>query len=164
MNKKLKVILLAALFAALEFAVTCLVSFPIPVIQGAYINAGDTVLYLSACCVGGIWSALASGIGSMLADIMLGSAVYALPTLIIKGIMALVCSWIYRKKSNILGFFLGSLAGGCVMVTGYFVYECFLVGITTALLSIPLNLIQLGCSVVLAVLMYLPIKRIQAAA
>lgn len=69
LNKNLKTILLAALFAALEFVVTYLISFPIPIIQGAYVNAGDTVLYLGACYIGGIWSALSAGIGSMLADI-----------------------------------------------------------------------------------------------
>ena len=99
----------------------------------------------------------------MLADVMLGSAIYAIPTLIIKGTMALVCSWIYRKKSDLLGFFLGSLAGGCIMVAGYFIYECFLVGVATAALSVPLNLLQLACSVVLAVVLYLPIKKIRAA-
>ena len=155
--------MLAALFAALEFVVTYLISFPIPIIQGAYVNAGDTVLYLGASYIGGIWSALSAGIGSMLADIMLGSAIYAIPTLIIKGTMALVCSWIYRKKSDLLGFFLGSLAGGCIMVAGYFIYECFLVGVATAALSVPLNLLQLACSVVLAVVLYLPIKKIRAA-
>ena len=163
LNKNLKTILLAALFAALEFVVTYLISFPIPIIQGAYVNAGDTVLYLGACYIGGIWSALSAGIGSMLADIMLGSAIYAIPTLIIKGTMALVCSWIYRKKSDLLGFFLSSLAGGCIMVAGYFIYECFLVGVATAALSGPLNLLQLACSVVLAVVLSLPIKKIRAA-
>ena len=88
MNKRLKTLLTAAIFAALEFVVTYLVSFPIPVIQGAYVNAGDVVLYLGAALLGGPWQALAAGIGSMLADLMLGSAVYAIPTLLIKMTMA----------------------------------------------------------------------------
>lgn len=161
MNKRLKTLLTSAIFAALEFVVTYLVSFPIPVIQGAYVNAGDVVLYLGAALLGGPWQALAAGIGSMLADLMLGSAVYAIPTLLIKMTMAFLCAWIYRKKSDALGFLLACLAGGACMVAGYFVFECFLVGAAAALLSVPMNCLQWGCGLVLAMLLYYPLRKIR---
>lgn len=72
----LKKMLLAALFAALACVATMVISFPIPATQG-YINMGDCMVLMSGWILGGLYGALAGGIGSALADLLLGYTVYA---------------------------------------------------------------------------------------
>lgn len=75
---------------AIVTVATMFLSIPIPGFSGAYMNAGDAAVYLCAYMIGGWWGAACAGIGSALADILLGAMVYAPATFIIKGCMALI--------------------------------------------------------------------------
>ena len=172
MNKRLKTLLTAAIFAALEFVVTYLVSFPIPVIQGAYVNAGDVVLYLGAALLGGPWQALAAGIGSMLADILAAYPHYAPGTLVIKAVVALIAYVLFtalrrgkeqNTKNLILPLVISGIAGEIAMVVLYFVYASLLLGKGwAAAASIPGNLMQGLVGIIVGAALYVLISKSKA--
>ena len=75
MKKKTKIIVLAALFAALTCVATMVVKIPSP-LKG-YINLGDCMVLLAGWLLPPGFSFLAAGLGSALADVFAGYFVYA---------------------------------------------------------------------------------------
>ena len=61
-----------------------------------FVNLGDCFVLLSGWLLGPWWGAAAGGIGSMLADLLLGYGHYAPGTLVIKGLMALVGALVFK--------------------------------------------------------------------
>lgn len=160
MDKRLKKLVLAAIVAALVFVITFLIRIPIPATNGAYVNAGDSIVYLSALTPGGFFAAGAASIGSALADLLSGAGIYALPTFFIKAAMALVCYYILRRhRRQTVYFLLGSICGGIVMLMGYFIAEWLMFGIEYALLTTPGNVVQLVGGVAIALPLYLAARR-----
>ena len=141
MNTSTKKITYAAIAAAIVFLVTWTVKLPVPGTSGAYLNFGDVVITVTAFLLGGPAAAGAAACGSFLADLATGSAIYAVPTFFIKGLMALVCGAVSRKKTT-RGYILSGFAGGAVMVAGYGLFELFFFGAAYAAVSLPFNLIQ----------------------
>ena len=94
MNKKLKKIIISALFAALTFCATFVVKIPTP--TGGYVHLGDSIVLLSGWLLGPVFGTLAAALGSALSDLLGGYPTYILPTFIIKGLMALI--------ENLLGY------------------------------------------------------------
>ena len=93
-DKKIRTMVLAAVLAALACVATMVVQIPSP--MNGYVNLGDCFVLLSGWLLGPWWGAAAGGIGSMLADLLLGYGHYAPGTLVIKGLMALVgAGWAY---------------------------------------------------------------------
>ncbi len=134
----------AAVFAALCCVATMLISIPMPATNG-YINLGDGAVLLGAFLLGPVYGAAAGGLGSMLADLLLGYAAYAPGTLLIKGLMAALAALVLRalERKPLAGAVLGGLAGELVMVLGYFLYESTVLGYgLAAAASIPGNGIQ----------------------
>lgn len=82
-------LVLTGLLTALVFLFTFVVKVPVPFTSG-YIHLGDAMIFLSVLAVGPIHGAFAAGVGSMLSDLLGGYAQYALPTLVIKSVMALL--------------------------------------------------------------------------
>lgn len=151
-------------FSALFAAVICLATavFPIPLPFG-YVNMGDAFVLLGAIVLGPVHGALSAGIGAALADLFLGYGVYVPATFVIKAVMALVLCALLRVLRNAsvpraVKVLLGAVCAECVMVLGYFAYECILYGVSGALASIPGNLIQAG----FAVLAFCILDRINA--
>ncbi|NCB31324.1 MAG: hypothetical protein EOM66_07950, partial [Clostridia bacterium] len=123
-DEKVRLTVRIAMLCALVTVVTISMVIPIPNMTGAYVNVGDAIVYTCAYMLGGGWGALAAGIGSAAADLILGSALYAPATLVIKGLMALVAGKLMARgtgsfKSRLLAVALG----GLVMPLGYFLYE-----------------------------------------
>lgn len=142
-DDKVNLIVRIAMLCALTAVVTIVLVIPIPNLAGAYINAGDAIVYTCAFILGGGWGALAAGIGSAAADLLLGSALYAPATLLIKGLMALIAGRVMaRGAGTFLNRLLALALGGLVMPLGYFLYECILYGGAAALAGLPFNLIQ----------------------
>ena len=82
-------VVFVALFAALICVGTMLVQIPIPA-TGGYANLGDGVILIAAFLMGTGYATAAAGLGSMLADLLLGYVSYAPGTLIIKAGAALI--------------------------------------------------------------------------
>ena len=142
-NNALKKLVLAALFVALDLLFTRV--FCIYLMGGAERVSLQTLA--SAVCgwaLGPWWGAAAGGIGSMLADLLLGYGHYAPGTLVIKGLMALVGALVFKAfgKSTV-GTLVSGVVSEVIMVAGYFGYAALLLGKGIgAAASIPGNLVQ----------------------
>lgn len=136
-------LVLASVFAALCCVATMVIHIPIPATNG-YINLGDCVVLLGAFMLGPVYGMAAGGLGSMLADILLGYAAYAPGTLVIKGLMALGAALVFRAlRRSRFSALLGALTGELIMVVGYFAFESLFLGYgLAAAASVPANAIQ----------------------
>lgn len=160
-DNKIKMLVLAALFAALSCVATLVISIPIPATNG-YINLGDGVVLLGAFLLGPVYGMAAGGLGSMLADILLGYALYAPGTLIVKALMALCAALVLRAgRGKTAGLLLGALTGEAVMILGYFAYEALALGYGWAAAgSIPANAIQGTVGALVSILCYKALRAV----
>ena len=99
MNKSILQLTYSGLMAALTFVSTSILAFPVAFTNG-YIHLGDGFVMSCGVILGKRNGALAAGIGSALADIYLGYASWALPTFIIKALMAYLVGYIYEDLTN----------------------------------------------------------------
>jgi len=150
---KTRRITMVAIMAALIFVITWLVKFPVPGTGGAYLNFGDIIIYMCAYILGGPLTALAAAIGSGFADLAVGSAVYIIPTIIIKGLMGFVAGSINKKQN--LGFYVvACITAGAIMTGGYALFEYFAFDAAYALTAMPFNLIQWFGSAAISMLFF----------
>ena len=231
----------SAVFSALVCVATIIFTVYVPQTRG-FFNIGETMVYITALLFGPLVGGIAGGLGSMLADVILGYMEFAPATLVIKMCEGAVVGFLSRKTprreskkswraaTSILGVAVGLLlaaigstyycgnvevylgtstdpaftlwipaevwyligglvaflmvfagvrleptlgwtvlsitVGGLIMVTGYFIYELFLVG-PGAFAEIPVNIGQMSVGlivsipVVRAVWKYLPSLREQ---
>jgi uncharacterized membrane protein len=141
--EKKKLILAACVFAA-TLLMTCLLKIKI-VNDGfdkAYINMGDIGVYAAAALLGGPLGALAASLSSALADLFVGSAVYAIPSLIIKGSMALLTAQLLKRGSDWSNIAKTVSISGAVMTLGYFLFDLLFIRYGVAAFSLPLNALQ----------------------
>ena len=159
-NNALKKLVLAALFVALDLLFTRV--FCIYLMGGAERVSLQTLA--SAVCgwaLGPWWGAAAGGIGSMLADLLLGYGHYAPGTLVIKGLMALVGALVFKAfgKSSV-GALVSCVISEIIMVAGYFGYAALLLGKGIgAAASIPGNLVQAAMGLVIGLVLFFLLKR-----
>lgn len=163
-QRNIKRLVLAALFTALTVVATMVIRIPAPLV--GYANLGDTMVLLSAWVLGPVWGMAAGGIGSMIAD-LLGYPPYAVATLVIKALMALVAGGIFRamgrKGHRLAARLVGALAAETVMVLGYFAFEGVFLGLGwSAALNIPVNLVQGVVCLVAAVALAQVLERSKA--
>ena len=157
-DKKLKLMVVTGLMAALVCVATIAIQVPMPLTNG-YVNLGDCMI-LAAAWLLGPWSGFVAGaIGSVLADVLTGYAHYAPATFIIKGAMAVVFVLVMKAvsgkgKHELFGNILGGIAAELLMVAGYFLYAWLLLGknLSGAATSVPGNLLQGAFGVICGVL------------
>lgn len=126
------------MFASLTTVMTLLFRIPIPHAQG-YVNIGDAVVLLAALIMGpaaGFW---VGAIGSALADMIAGYAMYMPFTFIVKGLEGLSAGIIYQKTTN---KFLAVFIPALWMAFGYFITDWILYGITAAIAAVLMNILQ----------------------
>lgn len=145
-------VVLIALFAALICVATMFIRIPSP--TGGYLNLGDGIVLLSAFLLGPVCGSVASGLGSMLADVLSGYPAYAPGTLVIKALTALAAAAFYRRNANRRGMIVGGICGEILMALGYFAYTgiCLSYG-PGAAAEIPGNLAQGAAGVAVAALL-----------
>ena len=148
MEKKINVkqMTLCGVLAALVVVLTYFPKVPVPV-TGGYVHLGDGAIFLAVLLLGPL-GIPAAAIGSGLADLIGGYMLYVIPTVIIKGLVALVAWKLYRKGSWVSAVVAFVLAEA-VMVLGYFVFECFTSGAPAAAAAILPNVMQGVAGVVL---------------
>ena len=157
--KKTKKIVFAGVLAALCCISTLYISVPFPV-AGGYFNLGDCFVITSGVVLGPVFGFFAAAIGSMLADLLAGYAVYAPGTFLIKGLMALVVGLLYIKNKKVFMIILSAVIAELIMVLGYFVFEYILTGSPSlALLTITGNLMQGAAGLVSSVSLLLLITK-----
>lgn len=176
-DKKLKMMIFTALFAAMTFALTFSVKLPMP--GGGYIHLGDAMIYLSACILPTPFAMLAAGVGGAMADFAGGYAIYVVPTLIIKALIAIPFS---SKSSKILTTrnVVASIGAGAITIVGYYFAKLVLVSMASsrsffdtingifqsknllsALASVPENIIQSVGSAILFVIIAFALDKIK---
>ena len=151
----LTVLSMIGIFGAFTCVVTMVIAFPIPATNG-FINIGDAVVMITGLMFGPIIGGIAGGIGSSLADLFLGYAIYAPATLIIKGLEGFFVGLIANPKKNHkwnYRDFIAVIVGGFIMIIGYFLYEVMIFGLPSALYEFILNsIIQFGLGSVIALI------------
>ncbi len=157
MKPTTKQLTLYACFIALTCVGTLVIRIPFPLTRG-YLNFGDGVLLGAALLMGRTGGLLAGGVGSFLADILTGYA-YAPVTLVVKGLEGFVCGVLAERMPHTRGRILAVAVGAAIMVTGYFIFECFLVGPWTSLLSAGANFGQGACGALLGYLLFLALEK-----
>ena len=116
-----------------------LLSLPLPSGYG-YVNLGDAGVFLCACLLPGGLGALAAGVGAALADLILGWAVYAPVTLLVKGLTALLAGLALRRAGK--AALPLSLLCGLLIPLGYFLFETVLLTAPAAAVNILPNSLQ----------------------
>ena len=141
-----------AVFSAIILFSTMLVKFSTGLGKG-YIHFGDCFIYISACVLPFPYCLIAGALGGALADILGGYAIWAIPTAIIKILIALPFALVCRnnESNKILNkrTVLMPVISGAITILGYFVAECILYSVASATLSIIGNSIQAVASGVL---------------
>ena len=97
-NKRLHLLVLAALFAAAVAATTAYV-LHIPLPTGGYVHVGDALIYLAACLLPTPWAMAAGAVGGAVAD-LLTAPMWAPATFVIK---ALLCLFFTPAEARLLG-------------------------------------------------------------
>ncbi len=148
-------IVISSLFAALICVATMLIKIPSP-LKG-YINLGDGIVLLAAWVLPLPYGIVAAGLGSALADLFSGYAVYAPATFIIKALMAVVAYSFYKffakKAKGALSRVLSGIFSELVMILGYFLFEGILYGFVPSLVNIPANAVQAVAGIIIGVVL-----------
>lgn len=143
--KKTRMVVMSAMLASLTCVATMIIKIPTPL--HGYANLGDCIVLLSAFLMPVSYGFCAAAIGSALADVLSGYAMYAPATFIIKGLMVIAVYFIYKQfakndKNKLLGKIISGFVAEVIMVAGYFVFEGFLYGFEASLVNIPANAMQ----------------------
>ena len=146
---------LMALMSALVTVGTLIVRIPNP--MGGYFNVGDVMIFVAALTFNPLIGGVAGGLGSAIADII-GFPVFAIPTLVIKGLEGLLASLITNKK-NVYRDVLAVVAAGTEMVIGYFLVELYLWGLGGALGEVPANIAQIAIGGLVGIPVALVLRR-----
>ena len=161
-DKKIRTMVMAAVLAALTCVATMVVQIPSP--MNGFVNLGDCFVLLSGWLLGPWWGGAAGGIGSMLADLLLGYGHYAPGTLVIKALDAIVAALIVKALGRKpYAYAVGGLVGEIIMVVGYFGYAALLLGKGIgAAASIPGNLVQGAMGLVIGLVLFVLLRRSKA--
>ena len=138
LDQKTKRLALAGQLCGTTLLLT-LISIPLPSGYG-YVNLGDGGVFLCACLLPGGLGAVAAGTGAALADLILGWAVYAPATLVIKGLTALLAGLALRHVNR--GAVPLALLCCLLVPLGYFLYETILLTAPVAAMNILPNALQ----------------------
>ena len=120
--KKVQKLVTAALFTAIICVATVIIQIPSPLT--GYFNLGDCFVLIAAWFLGSGYGALAAGLGSALADIILGYTIYAPATFVIKVLMAVAAYLIFNAiRKPLFAKAVSAVTAEAIMVLGYFAYE-----------------------------------------
>ncbi|MFW5780032.1 MAG: ECF transporter S component [Bacillota bacterium] len=162
-----KFIAYTAVFTALVAVATIVFVFPLPAGRG-FINFGDAIIFVTGILFGPFAGMIAGGIGSASADLILGYAIWAPFTLIIKGLEGVVVGFVsmavckmLKPKLHFLAYIIAMVVAGIVMITGYFFATAIIVkSFEVAAIGIIDSLIQIGVSIGIASLLLAATKSI----
>ena len=119
-----------AIFTSFVCVATIIFSMYVPSTEG-FFNIGESMVFLSALLFGPYVGAFSGGVGSMLADLILGYPHYAPATLIIKACEGFIVGFLSRHNPKIssrihwkiLTMLLGIIVGGLLMIIGSVYYS-----------------------------------------
>jgi uncharacterized membrane protein len=156
--KKQKAVIQLSLMAIMSALVTVgTLIVQIPNGMGGYFNVGDIMIFVAALTFSPLIGGVAGGLGSAIADII-GFPLFAIPTLVIKGLEGLLASLITNKK-NVYRDVLAVVVAGTEMVIGYFIFEFYLWGLGPALAEVTANIAQIAVGGIIGIPIALVLRR-----
>lgn len=146
-------VMIAVIFVTTRFT-------QIPIGPGGYIHLGDTMIYATSFLFGPLVSVIAAAFGTSFSDLSSGYANYAAGTFIIHGLQGLVAGLI-AWRGGLNRMIMAVIAGGAIVVAGYFIYELAIlqIGLGTAWTDAGLNLFQVASGAVIGIPLVLAIRR-----
>lgn len=154
-----------SVFTALILVVTMFVQVPNPLM--GYTNLGDAFIFLGAMCFGPAFAAVSGSIGSALADVLLGYALYAPFTFIVKGLEGFLAGILLRallktKCNRHAAVLLSCFIAACEMAAGYFLADSALYGgFASGLAGLANNAIQGAAGIVVAYIFTFVLSRVK---
>lgn len=168
-SKKTKQLTACGMFAALIFVAT-LTGAVAPLGGGAYVHIGDAAIYTAVLVLPTPFAATAAAVGAGLADLTLGSAVYIIPTVIIKSLTVLAAKGLMRLSEKPLVQDMLICLSGIVTIVGYYCAKVvmltisgsafFAAVVTAAAETLPFDTIQALASAVVFLAVAVPVRRI----
>lgn len=157
---------LVAIMTAITVVFTLFVR--VPTTKG-YFNLCDVAIYFCAFSFNPLVAFISAGVGTALADMISGYAQWAPISFIVHGAEGLIVALLLRRNRNAVRKILASTIGVVIVAGGYFLIGgAVLTGFTTALIEVPMNIVQasvgavIGFAVSLAVAKaYPPIRELQ---
>jgi len=148
----------AALLTAMTCVATMVVQIPITV-TGGYVNMGDAVLLFTSYLLGPLYGAIVGGVGSALADLFSGYAVFVPATLIIKACMGALAGSLFKyllpKMKRPVTSVICGFCAETVMVLGYFLFAAIFLlhSVSGAAAEVVGNLIQAAFGIIVSTLL-----------
>ena len=168
-----------ALMMSLVMLGTIVFRIPVPMTQG-YVNLGDAMVFIAVMLLGKKYGTAAAGLGSALADVLGGYAMWAPWTLVIKAGMAFVTAVIIEhgrvsgngnenndgkveiKRPVQPALIAAMISGSIIMCSGYFIAEWIMYGNPgAAALGIPWNIGQASAGMIIALLVRRAMPRLR---
>ncbi len=156
-ESNLKLLIRYAVLMALTVVMTMVIHIPTIGTQG-YLNLGDMVVFLAAILLGKKGGFFVGGIGSAMADLLLGYTHYAPITLIVKGLEGFIAGSLLETEVGQRKPIIATSIAGIFMAFGYFIPEIFMYG-KAAIASIPGNIMQGLLGAVTSVVLYSALKK-----
>jgi len=144
-------------FTAVFVALICVCTFvavPLPI---GYFNLGDIFVLIAAWLLPPFLGGLSAGLGAGIADLIMGYALYAPATFLIKFLVGVCAFYLYRVFKKLLAkpsldFLpraIAAILSECVMILGYFFFESVCLGYGLgATASLVGNSLQALCGVI----------------
>lgn len=111
---KIKLLILTGLFASIICLTTAYI-LHIPIgANGGYVHIGDALIYIAATLLPRPYAMISAAIGAGMADLITGSVIWVIPTMIIKPLLVLFISSNSDKfinKKNIIGTLIAGIIG-----------------------------------------------------
>ncbi|MDI3341119.1 MAG: ECF transporter S component [Sphaerobacter sp.] len=151
-----RLVAIIGVMIAVVFVATFSIKIPIP---GGYIHFGDIAIYFAAFVFGPVVGAIAAAVGPTLSD-LLAYPSYAPGTFVIHGLQGLVAGLI-GWRAGLPRMILSVLAGGAIIVGGYFVYDLAVVrvGLGVAITDAGFNTLQAVTGAVVAIPLVLAVRQ-----
>lgn len=143
---------------ALTTVMTMVIQIPTIGTTG-YLNLGDMVVFLGALVLGKKGGFIVGGLGSSLADILLGYTHYAPITLVVKGLEGFIAGSILETNLGKKTPLIATIIGGIWMAFGYYVADAFMYGAEGALATVPGNMTQGLLGALTSVLLYKALRK-----
>lgn len=162
MIKETRTITRIGALMALTTVMTMIIQIPTIGTNG-YLNLGDMVIFIAAMMLGKRGGFLVGGLGSAMADLLLGYTHYAPITLLVKGLEGYIAGSLLETKLGQSKPIFATMVAGIWMAWGYYIAEIFMYGAGAALVAVPGNLMQGGLGAVTAVVLYTALKKTRLA-
>ncbi len=153
LKKDNKFLVKCAVLIAMTTIMTMVIRIPTPATNG-YLNLGDMVVFIAALILGKKGGFIVGGLGSALADVLVGYSHYAPITFVVKGLEGFIAGLILETKLGKKYPIIATIVGGVWMAMGYYFAEIFMYGAAAALVGIPGNLMQGFFGAITAILLF----------